>query len=587
MSDEAIRAAIDFPAESPLIFRRPRWERESRSVSEVPALLAAASSEARAGRWVVCFVAYDAAPAFDRAMVVPGGQTVVPLAWIGSFDSPEPTALPAGETRAWHTLPDRYTLPDWNTTVDRAEFSSAVRCIREAIERGDVYQVNHTIRLRARFSGDPLAFHRALCASQGTGYSAYIDLGDLQILSASPELFFRLEGRSITTRPMKGTARRGRWLEEDDSRIRALSGSAKDRAENVMIVDLLRNDLGRVAIPGTVRVPSLFEVERYRTVLQATSTVTATLRDDVDLPGVFKALFPCGSVTGAPKIAAMRMIAGLEASPRQAYCGAIGLVRPGGDATFNVAIRTVTVDRVRGIAEYGTGGGITWDSRADGELDEVAAKAAILTQRWPVFELLETMLLEKGEYPRLGAHLERLGESAAYFGFVDPVGAARSALAEHSASHEGPAHRVRLLAGSEGNVRLESEMLEPLPTGPLRVALAAEPVSSRDPFLCHKTSNRRVYERARASHPEAFDVLLWNERGEVTEYTIGNLVAEVDGGRFTPPRAAGLLAGTFRAELLRAGDVRERTLLREDVRRARRLWLVNSVRDWVEVELDD
>jgi para-aminobenzoate synthetase/4-amino-4-deoxychorismate lyase len=350
-----------------------------------------------------------------------------------------------------------------------------------------------------------------------------------------------------------------------------------------MIVDLLRNDLGRVAETGAVKVEELFRVERYPTVLQMTSTVAATLREGVTLEELFAALFPCGSVTGAPKVSTSRFIAALEDSPRGVYCGAVGFVAPGGDAAFNVAIRTVVIDKETGEAVYGVGGGVTWDSTPGGEHAEALAKAKLLTEEAPDFELLETMRLDESGYRLLEEHLARLEASAEYFDIPVNVADVREALALHAESHPNVPRRVRLLISTDGRARVESEPLAELPDGSLRVALAFTPVKKSDRFLCHKTTRRGTYEARRAERPGVFDVLLWNEEGELTEFTNGNVVVELDGRRWTPPRACGLLAGTFRAELLRRGEVAERVLSKEDLARATRVWFINGVRGWVEV----
>jgi para-aminobenzoate synthetase/4-amino-4-deoxychorismate lyase len=398
-------------------------------------------------------------------------------------------------------------------------------------------------------------------------------------------LFFERRGRQIITRPMKGTSRRGRWLEEDDRQVAALASSDKERAENVMIVDLIRNDLGRIAETGTVRATRLFDVERRPTVLQMTSTIEATLREDVATRDVFAALFPCGSVTGAPKVAATQMIAALESAPRGAYCGAIGYVTRD-TSVFSVAIRTLTIDHDAGTAVYGVGSGITWDSAHSAEYDEVIAKAGILTADLPAFNLFETLRLERGAYRRLGGHLSRLERSAKYFGFPHERLRARAerALDEHARA-VGPdvSQRVRVRVGPRGATSVESFVMPE--GGHERVALAATPVKRANRFLFHKTTHRAVYDRHRAEAPDAFDVLLWNEDDEITEFTIGNVVVEFDGRRYTPPRECGLLAGVFRQEMLEQGEIAERVIRRDDLARASRLWLINSVREWVAVKL--
>lgn len=527
-----------------------------------------------AGDHAVGFLSYEAAPAFDSALTV-RERTALPLAWFGIFEAPE-GAPPLACDATIASL-------EWTADTSIDAHAAAVGKIHDAIGRGEVYQVNHTLRLRAQFTGEPLALYQRMRDAQPSGYCAYVDLGRHCILSASPELFFHRSGGRITTRPMKGTARRGRWLEEDDAAALALASSEKERAENVMIVDLLRNDIGRIARPGSVEVSSLFAVERHPTVLQMTSTIEAELAPRTTLHQIFAALFPCGSITGAPKVAAMQKIAALERSPRGAYCGAIGHIAPDGDATFNVAIRTAWVDRDTNTIEYGVGGGITWDSAASAEYDEIRAKSAIVMSATPSFELLETMRLAADGYVRRERHLARLADSARYFGIPVEMRDVERALDEHArAAREFP-RRVRLLVARDGTPHLEDRPLggDATPATPQPMALATSPVSSADPFLFHKTTHRVVYDKHRAEHPGVFDVLLWNENGELTEFTIGNVVVRLDGVDWTPPRECGLLAGTYRAELLERGEIRERRLRVADLERAEAVWLVNSLRERV------
>jgi para-aminobenzoate synthetase/4-amino-4-deoxychorismate lyase len=550
----------------------------ARTVGEVRPALRTVQRAVASGLYAAGYVAYEAAPAFDTALAT-RASTDLPLLWFGLFRAPLESAPARAE--------GSFQLSEWRPDVARDRYERDIATIRAAIERGETYQVNYTMRLRASFTGDDRALYRRLGAAQAAGYCAYLDIGRYRILSASPELFFRWREGEIVTRPMKGTAPRGRWSAEDQALADWLAGSEKNRAENLMIVDLLRNDIGRVAEVGSVAVPRLFEIERYPTVHQLTSTVTARPRPGTTLEEVFAALFPCGSITGAPKVQTMKLIAALEHAPRGIYCGAIGFVAPGGEAVFNVAIRTVTIDTQTGVAEYGVGGGITWDSDAGDEYAEALLKAAVLTESWPDFELLETLRLERGAYILLDRHIERLMASARYFGIPLPEQEVRSALECHRLAHGPDARRVRLLVGADGSACVESHALPPPAPGSQQVAFARAPVSRRNRFLFHKTTNRAVYEAARAERPGCFDVLLWNEEGEVTEFTTGNLVIERAGERWTPPLDCGLLAGTLRAELLDRGEIRERVLSRADVVAAQRCWLINSVRGWVPVEFVD
>ncbi len=569
-------AVLDFPDDCQeagrAFFTNPVEVVSAHMLEEVRPALRRVERAASEGLYAVGFVAYEAAPAFDRALVVKQHPTDPPLLWFGLFESPSEIQPAAGQFR----------VSDWTPSTSRVEYERNVEAAREAIASGDTYQVNYTVRLRAQFEGDDFAFYERLRAAQSMRFGAYVNAGRFRVLSASPELFFRRKGRRVETRPMKGTAARGRWKEEDEAAAAWLKASEKERAENLMIVDLLRNDLGRVAETGAVRVEELFRVERYPTVWQMTSTVAATLRESVTLDELFAALFPCGSVTGAPKVSTTRFIAALEDSPRGVYCGAVGFVAPGGDAAFNVAIRTVVIDKETGRAVYGTGGGVTWDSTPGGEYTEALAKAKLLTEDAPDFELLETMRLDGSGYYLLEEHLARLEASAEYFDIPVNVADVREALARRAREEDG-ARRVRLLVSRDGHVRVESEPLAEFQPGPLRVALALTPVKKSDRFLCHKTTNRGQYEARRAEVPGVFDVLLWNEEGELTEFTNGNVVVELEGKCWTPPRTCGLLAGTFRAELLRRGEVSERVLTKDELARSTRIWFINGVRGRVEV----
>ncbi|MGC4001186.1 MAG: aminodeoxychorismate synthase component I [Anaeromyxobacter sp.] len=562
-----------------LAFGAPRRIVEAWSPAEVRPALEAVEAAARGGAWAVGFVAYEAASAFDPALRTHPPAAGVPLVWFGVHDEARGARPRAsGEAQLGPLLPD----------VAEPTYRAAVERLREAMAAGVAYQVNHTFRLRGPFSGDPLALYERLRAAQGGGLSACLSLGDRALVSASPELFLATRGRRVVARPMKGTARRGRFLEEDQAAAARLAGSEKERAENVMIVDLLRNDLGRVAVPGTVEVTALCQVERYRTVLQLTSTVEAELRPDAGLWSLLSAAFPCGSVTGAPKASAMGLIAAAEPTPRGVYCGAVGVVAPGGDATFNVAIRTVWLDLARGEAVAGVGGGITFASSAEAEWQEALAKGAFLSAPPPPdFALLETLRLEDGRYPRLDGHLARLIASARHLERAVDAARVRAALEAEAAAAGPGAWRVRLTVGADGRPVVERAPAPAPPEGPAPVALARQPVSSRDPFLFHKTTWREPYERARREAPPGlFDVLLWNEAGQLTEFTIGNVVLDLEGERVTPPREAGLLGGVFRAELLARGEVRERPLPIEVLGRARAVWLVNALRGWVPVRLE-
>lgn len=557
----------------PLTFQNPIRLIAANTIEEILPSLQLIENAVKEGYYAAGFLSYECAPAFDPAYKVRNGHKM-PLLWFGIFSEPEQISLNSTGS---------YQLSDWEPSVDIEEYESCINSIKQYIESGDTYQANYTIRLQSKFQGDDIAFFDDLKKAQTSNYCAYINTGDHQILSASPELFFHLRENQITTRPMKGTIKRGNSFTEDEANANWLYHSEKNRAENVMIVDLLRNDLGMIAETGTVHVPKLFEIEQYPTVHQMTSTITAKIAEHTPLFDIFKALFPCGSITGAPKISTMNIIADLENTPREVYCGAIGYITPKREAVFNVPIRTVIIEEQTGIATYGVGGGITWDSTAQGEYDEVITKANVLKKKNPAFQLLESLLLKEGEYFLLHEHLNRLEKSARYFGFPFHLDNINKALRNFATENRHGELKIRFLLDRNGEITIEGQSIGQ-PNRPLQVILSDEPLDKDNPFLYHKTTNRTVYSYFQEKHPHVFDVLLWNEDGELTEFTNGNLVLEIDGTYWTPPVQSGLLAGTYRQSLLEQGKIQEKILTVEDLEKAQKIWFINSVRKWIEVQ---
>lgn len=538
-------------------------------LDDVLGVLDRASERSAEGHWIAGMISYDAGPAFDPA-VVSHRHERVPLIVFGVFD--EPTIVEPPETGS-------YNVGSWRISQHQSDYEAAISRVREYIASGDTYQVNYSVRQRATFTGDDFGFFADLARAQNASHCAYVDLGDRAVCSASPELFFRKEGRRVISRPMKGTAARHPDPEWDRIAALALSESEKDRAENTMIVDMVRNDLGRIANVGTVKVPELLTVEQYPTIHTMTSTVEAMT--DVSMTELFQALYPVASITGAPKVRTCEIIRELEPEPRGMYTGVIGAIAPDGVAEFNVAIRTAFIDRAAQTAEYGVGGGIVWDSDPATEWHETRTKTRVLDHAESDFRLLETI----GWDPRAGAvlfnrHMARLEASANHFGFDLDLIRIRMAIADIEADDPS---RLRLLAAPDGTFELEVRPLAPAPDEKWEVPVDTAPVSSDDEFLFHKTTRRHVYESAQARFPNANDVLLHNERGEVTETTIGNVVLDLDGELVTPPVICGLLPGTFRAELVATGMVRECVIQLEDLHRADRVWMVNSVRGWVPI----
>jgi para-aminobenzoate synthetase / 4-amino-4-deoxychorismate lyase len=555
----------------------PSSQRVARTLDEVVPLIQSAEAAARGGSWVALALSYEAAPAFDAALTVKAGSEF-PLAWMGVFGEPSSSKLAA-------SAGPPPLISEWEPRMSKPHYQRAIQSIRDYIEAGDTYQVNFTFPLVGRLAGNSFSWFRAIAESQGAAYSAYIDIGSHTILSFSPELFVERRGQRLVTRPMKGTLARGRWTEEDRERAEQLRSSLKDRAENVMIVDLLRSDLGKVAQTGSVEVTELFAVEYLNRVLQMTSTITATQRPDVGITDLLRALFPCGSVTGAPKPRTMEIIEEVENHPRGIYTGAIGLIRPDGDAVFSVPIRTLVVDRSNGSATFGVGGGITWDSTSEGEYEECRLKARFLTDPWEEFELLETMALDHGEFGLLDRHLARAYSSACYFGFRWNDAAVSRAIDDARKSHPLQRWRVRLIISRSGEARTEASALGGQRSVPLAVKFASRPVDDRDPLLFHKTTARARYEKELERCLPCDDVILWNERGEVTESTIANVVVYAEGKHWTPPREAGLLAGTFREELISKGELHVRTITKEELIAASSFFLINSVRGWMPATL--
>ncbi len=561
----------------PMLFTNPHHIIKANSLEEVQNAFLQAEAALAEGFYVAGCVSYEAAPAFDKALKVKT-KGDWPLIWFGVFTEPEfeTPALPSQE----------FSVSSWKMDTTFEEYQGGVENIKEAIERGDTYQVNYTTRLEAAFDGDAFSFYKQLADNQQSSYSAYLSLdGHRKILSASPELFFRKNGQHLVTKPMKGTAKRGRTLEEDEASKQELNVSGKDQSENLMIVDLLRNDVGRLALPGTVQVPKLFDIETYPTLHQMTSTVEGELPEGTTMYQIFEALFPCGSITGAPKVRTMDYIASMETSPRNIYCGAIGYMTPRREAVFNVPIRTVLLNN--GSAVYGAGGGVTWDSTTEGEYEELHTKARLLTEGRPSFKLLETMQLKDGTYPLLNRHLNRINHSARYFNYSFDEKYASCRLQQLAQNHTQGLYKVRMLSNQQGEIELETDAINVSPEEVL-CTVAQRPIDHNDPFFFHKTTHRKVYEQHQDEAAKgSYAVLLWNERGELTEFTTANLVVKHKGAYITPPISSGLLAGTFREELLARGRVKEQVIYKDDLASLEEVWMVNGVRGWIKVRFEE
>ncbi len=549
----------------------------ARTSDQVMPALAEVEAAVGRGRHAAGFVSYEAANGINPEL--PGGENGdLPLVWFGIFGKRRPCV---GGTIGEYSAVQMISPPELE--ISHEEYVREIEAIRKCIAAGETYQVNFTTRQRFCVSGDHFALYRRMCNNQRAAFCAWLDIGTHHILSASPELFFALENGCLTMKPMKGTAPRKPLGRDDRLQQTLLATNAKEQAENLMIVDLVRNDLSMIAETGSVSVPALFEVDTYPTVHQMTSTVTARIRPGTGLTDIFRALFPCGSVTGAPKRRTMEIIGERERSARSVYCGAIGFVSPGGEAVFNVAIRTAVLDAATGNGSIGIGGGITWDSRPDAEFRECLTKGAFLTRDSDDFRLIESLLHDQSGYLLIERHLRRMEESATYFDFPfsrDEL-LMQLKLLGHSLTGR---HKVRILLGANGDVSLEAQEISGAPDSRplLQVAVSQQRTDSSDPFLYQKTTRRALYEAELRAHPECEEVIFLNERGEVTEGSYTNIVVSRQGDFLTPALSCGLLPGVLREELMEVGIIREAVLTLDDIMNADTFWLINSVRGWRE-----
>lgn len=548
-------------------------------IDQVQAVLEKVDAYSRQGFWCVGYLRYEAAPAFDHAFVVHHRKNkTLPLAYFGIFQQ----ARALTEAVEFSASNAHYQVT-WNKTIGKAEFEAQMQKIHEAIAAGDFYQVNYTSNMHGELKGDSIALFKAMHQAQPHAYAAYIQNEYEEVLSVSPELFFELKQGHILVRPMKGTAARGANTQEDDLRKTQLRASAKEQAENVMIVDLIRNDLSRIAKPHSVKVNHLFKIQTLPTLFQMVSDVEADLQDNLGTKEVMQALFPCGSITGAPKVMAMKMIHQIEPEERGVYCGTVGVVRPGGDATFNVAIRTVTLQKNQ--AHCGIGSGITFDAKSDGEWQEWRHKRAFLERSSQSFSLLETMRFYQGEIYHQNLHLQRMQKAAQHFGFDFELGKIEHQLQKEKAVWGPEPQRIRLLLDQKGLCHIETYPLNPSPEVAL-VAWADSAFEMADSeFVRFKTTHRSHYDQYSPQQSHLFDTLLYNPNGEITEFTRGNVAVLMDGVWYTPPLSCGLLNGIERQYLLEKGQLKEKILYRKDVEQAQGMAFLNSLRGWVMAQL--
>ena len=598
-----------------IFFREPSIIFTSCKTKDIPPILSEIEKKSAAKNlYALGFLSYEASSAFDKSFPDPKNSApAFPLLYFAMY--PEENLEECDESIFEEGLVEARKGPplQWEPLISQKEYKSAFKKIKDYIGRGHSYQVNYSFRLESLLDAKPSLranawslFQQMIYAqtwpSYQKSYGAYIECEDWIICSASPELFFSLEGNRLCSRPMKGTIARGLYPEQDHFQEKLLKDSPKDRAENSMIVDMARNDMGRIASLGKVHLAKAFQTRAYPSLWQMTSEVHA--HSKAGLFEIFSALFPPASITGAPKKRTIEIIHELEKEMRDMYTGSIGFWGPGRRAQFNVAIRTAWIHKESRKARYGIGSGIIWDSIEEQEWKECQIKSAILKPLHTKqnFSLLESILWEAksdshdGEYFLLEEHLKRLTQSAKYFDFLIDLKNIHEELEKEKGKMQAQAHKVRLLLSSRGQITLESTPLLLSQRGELEnpkrngkgysVCLAKKAVDSTDPFLYHKTNQRAVYEQAKEDCPaHCEDVLLWNARGELTESTIANVLVQINGELFTPPLTCGLLGGIYRSWLLEQKKIKEAVILTKDLKHCEKMYLINSVRKQWEVEL--
>jgi para-aminobenzoate synthetase/4-amino-4-deoxychorismate lyase len=577
-----------------LLFRDPVAIIKTRRLHQVESMLAAVDDFVEQGYYAAGFITFEAGFAFIPRLkkLLKDYKSNLPLVWLGIFKQP----------RIWdHPLLSAESLKDIpldgearlkgliKYKMDLSAYQKKINRIKKYIGQGHSYQINFTWNTHFSFSGSPLAFYNKIKHLQPVSYAAYIDTGRHCILSFSPELFFRKIGDKLTTKPMKGTIRRGKHPAEDNQLRQQLFTSEKNRAENLMIVDLLRNDLGRICEPGSVTVDKLYEIESYTTLFQMTSTITGRLKPGTRYFEIFKSLFPCGSVTGAPKIRSMEIIRQMENEDRGVYTGAIGYISPDDKAVFNVAIRTPVIYNHCGT--MGIGSGIIWDSDPALEYKECLLKMDFLAKGKKDFQIYESMLWERGEYFLLDYHRERMTQSARFFSFKFAAANFYKTLSDNTQKLDhNLRYKVKILVNQHGNFNVKNEEIADSHQSNRLIALAKQNVQADDIFLYHKTTRRDLYDRLlKAGRTKGlWDVIFRNERGEITEGCRSNIFIKEKGKMLTPPVSSGLLAGTMRRHILETDPQAEEAVITEDrLRAAEQIFMCNSVRKIVSVKLSD
>lgn len=569
------KTVIDFKALGErYIFTQPIKELKTRDLAEVTDLLAQVESYQEQGYYVVGYVSYEAAPAFEEKLAVHKAPLLAEyLLYFTVHDRVETSPIPL--TYEEVNLPSK-----WREQTSAENYEKAISQIHHHLRQGDTYQVNYTVQLKQDLSANPFAIYNRMVVEQEAGYNAYVEHDEMAVISMSPELFFEQNDRELTTRPMKGTTQRGLTDQEDLAQASWLEQDPKNRSENMMIVDLLRNDMNRISEVGSEHVERLCQVEQYSTVWQMTSTIKSQLREDVDLVAIFRSLFPCGSITGAPKIATMEIIKDLEPQPRGVYCGTIGLLLPNGRRIFNVAIRTIQLHQ--GKAIYGVGGGITWDSTWESEYREVHQKAAVLYRKQARFKLITTGRISQKQLLFEDQHLERLTKASRYFAYpFDPEELRQKIEEECQACDSHQDYRLRISLSKSGEMELSRQILTPLSPSFCKAKLCLQEADLNQAFTHFKTTHRPHLSLGKQ------EIIYHNAAGELLETSIGNLVLKIDGKLYTPPINLGILSGIYRQHLLGKGQVEEKILTLADLNQAEAVYGCNAVRGLYELLLKE
>ena len=567
------KTVIDFRALGErYTFTQPIKELKTRDLSEVADLLAQVESYQEQGYYVVGYVSYEAAPAFEEKLAVHKAPLLAEyLLYFTVHDRVETSSIPL-------TYDDIDLSSKWQEVTSAEDYEKAIAQIHHHLRQGDTYQVNYTVQLKQDLNANPFDIYNRMVVEQEAGYNAYIEHDEMAVISMSPELFFEQNDRELTTRPMKGTTQRGGTDDEDLKEAAWLEQDPKNRSENMMIVDLLRNDMNRISEVGSEHVERLCQVEQYSTVWQMTSTIKSQLRPDVDLVAVFRSLFPCGSITGAPKIATMEIIKNLEPQPRGVYCGTIGILLPNGRRIFNVAIRTIQLHQ--GKAIYGVGGGITWDSTWESEYREVHQKAAVLYRKQARFQLITTGKISQKSLLFEEQHLERMTKASRYFAFPFDSEYFRQKIEEECqacASYQD--YRLRISLSKSGEIELSRQILTPLSPSFCKAKLCLQETDLNQAFTYFKTTNRPHLSLGEQ------EIIYHNATGELLETSIGNLVLKINGKLYTPPTSLGILPGIYRQHLLERGLVDEKVLTLKDLAQAEAIYGCNAVRGLYELEV--